>query len=72
MITLAKGAASNPILAGIEPAGFKVTSHLYKSRDLAKGTVAALFTRNLDPPLSPFAPPPGAIQVNPPLGAPAE
>ena len=28
--------------------------------------------RPLDPPLSPFAPPPGAIQVNPPLGAPAQ
>jgi outer membrane protein assembly factor BamB len=45
---------------------------LVVTRDLAKGAIATLLTRQLDPPLSPFAPPPGAIAVNPPLGAPAE
>jgi hypothetical protein len=45
---------------------------LVVTRDLVRGATATLFSRQLDPPLSPFAPPPGAIEVNPPLGAPAE
>jgi outer membrane protein assembly factor BamB len=42
---------------------------LVVTRDLAKGTVATLFTRQLDPPLSPFVLPPGARQVIPLPGA---
>ncbi|MHA3772558.1 ThuA domain-containing protein [Verrucomicrobiota bacterium sgz303538] len=36
IVTIAKENAANAILAGVEPAEFKVTSHLYKSRDLAR------------------------------------
>jgi outer membrane protein assembly factor BamB len=42
---------------------------LVVTRDLAKGATATLFTRQLDPPLSPFTPPPNAIQVIPLPGA---
>jgi outer membrane protein assembly factor BamB len=45
---------------------------LVVTRDLARGATATLFARQLDPPLSPFVPPPGAIEVTPPLGVPAE
>jgi outer membrane protein assembly factor BamB len=45
---------------------------LVVTRDLARGATATLLVRQLDPPLSPFVPPPGAIEVTPPLGVPAE
>ena len=41
---------------------------LVVTRDLARGATATLFVRNLDPPLSPFTPPPNAIKVSPPNG----
>lgn len=41
---------------------------LVVTRDLARGATATLFMRNLDPPLSPFTPPPNAIKVTPPNG----
>lgn len=41
---------------------------LVVTRDLTRGATATLFMRNLDPPLSPFTPPPNAIKVTPPNG----
>jgi len=41
---------------------------LIVTREIAKGATATLFMRNLDPPLSPFTPPPNAIKVTPPNG----
>ena len=41
---------------------------LVVTRDIAKGATATLFMRNLDPPLTPFTPPPNAIKVTPPNG----
>ena len=50
------------------PAATGLPQVLVVTRDIAMGATATLFTRNLDPPLSPFTPPPNAIKVTPPNG----
>ena len=62
--------AAAPAVVGNSPTGLPQV--LVFTRDLARGATATLIARQIDPPLSPFAPPPGAIEVTPPLGVPAE
>jgi type 1 glutamine amidotransferase/nicotinamidase-related amidase len=53
-VKMAAGVGSHPLLAGVTPDEFPVTSHLYKNRDLAKG-VTLLLTGRMDGQTEPVA-----------------